>query len=134
MAVTWMQGMVETMVRDAVMATIARIITGTQEDAVKAIMSPPKTGKIYRTRGVAHQASAPGEAPANDTGRLAQSGIPTLDNAQLLGTLRFASAYALYLEKGTRYMAPRPFLLPAFIKNAADRQRMLAEEMKAVGL
>lgn len=134
MAVNWNQAHIEALTARAVMATIARIITGTQEDAVSAILSPPKSGKVYKRGTVSHQASAPGEAPANDLGRLANSGIPTLDNNQLVGTLRFATSYAAALELGTVKMSPRPYLLPAFIKNAADRDRMLAQEMKAVGL
>ena len=37
------------------------------------IQSPPKTGRIYRHGNVEHQASAPGEAPATDTGNLVNS-------------------------------------------------------------
>ena len=37
------------------------------------IQSPPKTGRIYRHGKVEHQASAPGEAPATDTGNLVNS-------------------------------------------------------------
>ena len=131
MAVNWTPQEVQRKTRQAVVTTITRICTNIEEHAVNAIMSPPKTGKIYRTRGVAHQASAPGEAPANDLGRLVNSRVVTVDAAALLGTVRFATEYALALEKGTVHMAPRPFLVPALIHAAADRNRILAAELKA---
>src|ERR1044072_3048288 len=43
------------------------------KEFVKRIKSPPKTGRIYRSKRGMHQASAPGEFPANETGRLAAS-------------------------------------------------------------
>lgn len=47
-----------------------------ENKAAEKISNPPKTGRKYRSKhrkGAIHQASAPGEAPAGDSGRLAQS-------------------------------------------------------------
>ena len=77
--------------------------------AVQLITTPPKSGRIYRRRGVSHQASAPGEAPASDTGRLVNSRKITLDHDLVRARLSFATAYAKALEIGTKKMEPRPF-------------------------
>jgi HK97 gp10 family phage protein len=73
------------------------------------IRNGPRTGRVYTFRGRKHQASAPGEVPANRTGRLANSvGYEATGHH----TLRFGeeAEYAGYLERGTRKMAPRPHL------------------------
>jgi HK97 gp10 family phage protein len=64
---------------------------------------------------VPHQASAPGQPPATDTGRLLNSIGHTVgsDADGLYADVSARVAYAVFLELGTRYMAPRPFLRPA---------------------
>lgn len=74
-----------------------------------------REGKVYhwvRTSG--HVASAPGEPPASDTGRL----LTAITHRIKVGEYVYAEVvanvlYAIYLELGTRYMDPRPFLRPA---------------------
>jgi HK97 gp10 family phage protein len=88
------------------------VIAGTElvlERATDKIMDPPKTGRIYRRRGVEHQASAPGEAPASDVGTLAQSGATYYDPAEIVGRANWSAAHAPFLEYGTQKMEPRPF-------------------------
>ena len=46
---------------------------GMKKLAKENILKGPKTGRIYRIRGRRHQASAPGESPANLTGNLQRS-------------------------------------------------------------
>lgn len=82
---------------------------------IKKIQRGPKTGRIYRRGNVVHQASKKGEAPATDTGRLANSIY--FDNAR--GFLGAAVAkvgsnvkYAKWLEYGTLSMKPRPVWRP----------------------
>lgn len=110
---------------------MAGVIEGTElvhTAAVRSIMSGPKTGKTYRRRGVTHQASAPGEAPASDTGTLVQRSRTEYDAPQLTGRVIFSTAYALALELGTERIEPRPFLRPALaanlpaIENAINRR------------
>jgi len=83
-----------------------------QARAQMAIMNPPKSGRIYRRGNVAHQASAPGEAPATDTGALVNSAYTKKlgDSDYETG---FTAEYAAALEFGTAKMAPRPYLRPA---------------------
>lgn len=79
------------------------------------IRNGPRTGRVYTFRGRKHQASAPGEVPANRTGRLAKS---VRYEATGHHTLVFGedAEYAGYLEDGTHNrdgslrMAPRPHL------------------------
>lgn len=79
--------------------------------------SQPKTGVQYRVGGTAdnpimHQASAPGEPPAMDTGALANSGYHMM-TGKTEGEIGFTAEYAIPLEMGTVNMRPRPFLVPA---------------------
>lgn len=83
-----------------------------QTDAQRRVLKGPKTGRIYRRGAGFHQASAPGEAPANDTGFLAGS-IKIEVTQKLQVDLHALAPYAIHLEYGTRNMAARPFLRPA---------------------
>jgi len=84
-----------------------------QGHAQQAVLQGPKTGRVYkRGRGRTHRASAPGEAPANDFGFLAQS-IKIEVTQKLTIDLRALAPYAIHLEYGTAKMGARPFLRPA---------------------
>lgn len=65
-----------------------------------------------------HRASAPGDPPATDTGRLVTSIGNELatDEKGLHARVGTNVKYALFLELGTRRMAPRPFLRRALAK------------------
>lgn len=73
------------------------------------IRNGPRTGRVYTFRGRKHQASAPGEAPANRTGRLANS-VGYLASGPDDLQVGEEAEYAGFLERGTRKMAPRPHL------------------------
>lgn len=123
-------------------------------EAVRLITSGPKTGRIYRRRGVFHQASAPGQSPASDSGRLAQSGNTQLNPAMISSTIFFSTVYARPLERGSAYsirsslgasspdgaaqrefgtqsLAPRPFLRPALFNMSAQIVDVIAAEIRA---
>lgn len=74
-------------------------------------LSQPGQGETYGR----HTASAPGDAPAVDTGRLRQS-IVALKVGDARWRVGTNVQYALYLEFGTRRMAPRPFIRPVIEK------------------
>jgi len=108
---------------DAVMKTALDV----DRDIKKRIQSGPKSGRVYsRSRGLnrrTHQASAPGQAPATDTGALVQS--VTFRRVDLLTSVVFpqgpGAAYARRLEFGGSdrrgvYIAPRPAWRPAVEK------------------
>ena len=107
---------------------------------MRELMNEPKHGRTYRrgalvrrasqtTRGLGlrekrtgsgnrlaivgsrfHRASAPGEAPAADTGKAAASLVATVDGltAHIEGAAELAR-----LDAGTRKIAPRPLVAPA---------------------
>lgn len=81
-------------------------------DVKKAIQGPPKTGRKYQRGTVVHQASAPGQAPATDTGFLVLS-IYNEDRGYLSKAIGSRLPYAFYLEFGTRKIASRPSWVPA---------------------
>lgn len=97
------------------------------------IMEKPKHGKLYKIKRSGrlklHRASAPGEAPANFTGSLRKSiGFDVVGSTKMVFGAREARQkgivgnitgvqYGKYLEEGTRYMSPRPYLEPIVKKN-----------------
>lgn len=81
--------------------------------AVKSIQSHQSSGIKYGN----HTASKPGFAPNTDTGSLVKSigfEVDASKNQAVVGT---NLDYGAWLEFGTRDIAPRPWLLPAFRKN-----------------
>jgi len=90
-----------------------------KDRAVLKIQHGPKTGKIYKRNGVEHQASAPGEPPATDTGNLVNS-LDVEHVKPMLYRVNVEAEYAPYLEYGTSRIAPRPFLQPSFEEQRDD--------------
>lgn len=92
------------------------------ESAAKRLVRQHGTGRIYHLTNPTrtHQASAPGQPPATDLGRLGASITHELgaDNEGLVARVGTNVEYALFLEVGTRHMAPRPFLRPALVEGA----------------
>ena len=81
-------------------------------------LSGNRTGRTYRVPGtqVTYTASAPGEAPAVQTGQLRNS---VRDNVykrekSVVGEVGTELMKGLWLEKGTKNMAPRPWLEVSF--------------------
>jgi len=91
------------------------------------IRKPPKTGRVYTIGGRRHQASAPGEPPANQTGNLARS-----VDFKVSGWNRMEfgdrAPYGKFLEDGTRKMEPRPHLLRTVADRSGDNYNTIAEE------
>ena len=94
--------------------------------------SPTRSGIKYP--GLPRRSSAPGEPPAYQSGRLAES-IAVLSRAtptDLVSTVgprpqafKSRAPYPVFLEFGTRSIRPRPFMRPAvaaFKRNVAGAQ------------
>jgi hypothetical protein len=102
----------------AINATAIQIMN----DVKRAIQGPPKTGTVYTRGNITHRASAPGEAPATDTGALVSS-IAYRMERPLSAMVSSRLAYSTYLEFGTRgtngapRIRPRPSWVPAVQKN-----------------
>lgn len=78
------------------------------EAEIKRLMTLPKHGRRYKN----HIASAPGEAPAVDTGNLINS-IRTTIKSDTEAVIEIPAEYAEGLEFGTDKIAARPFARPA---------------------
>lgn len=82
-------------------------------DVRRAIQGPPKTGREYpRGNNKIHRASAPGQAPATDTGTLVSS-IYNEDRGEYSKAIGSRLDYSFYLEFGTFKMDARPSWVPA---------------------
>lgn len=117
--------------------TAAQILADSKDS-----MTGAKHGRVYRMGNVTHQASAPGEAPAIDTGNLSGSGYvkrldtlnrevgfsaeyaPVLEGAasqfESGGLLDMAEALGMWMAPNADEMLPRPFLRPAVEANRAS--------------
>ena len=99
---------------------IAGIVNGTAQNirthAIKSIQRGTKSGIVYEKTSPkrTHKASAPGEAPATDTGLLANSIQADIEGRQ--ATVFTNTEYAPWLEFGTQSIEPRPFMFPAMEK------------------
>ena len=105
-------------------------------DIRRAIQGPPKTGREYKrgkNRDIIHRASAPGQAPATDTGTLVSS-LYNEDRGYLTKAIGSRLPYAFYLEFGTLKIAPRPAWIPAVeraIPKMLKRVNIAIEKAKA---
>lgn len=95
----------------------------------RLIKSKDKTGRIYKFKGRDHQASAPGEAPANRSGRLMKSSNYRVRNHQEM-SIGEEVLWAKFLEEGTRKMSPRPHLIRAINNTAGVTYNILEEAGK----
>lgn len=128
---------------------------------LRALLSTPGTGRVYTTRFLTnrrtgtvfptdtrppHVASAPGQPPAPDTGRLRASYGSSVSRLPSGAELSIATGdkKAPYLEFGTSKMAPRPHLrrsvaasIPDIRGEVADgiegRERAKARQMGGKG-
>lgn len=95
----------------------------------KKNLSKPGTGIVYKHGSVEHQASAPGEAPAVDTGLLRASYDIAVDEAAKHVDVGTNVVYAPMLEYGTSRMAARPHFRPAIEQTHAEIQAALVAEI-----
>ena len=79
------------------------ILATEYSNRVKSLMrDSPASGRTYRRGGVTHQASAPGEPPAPDTGALVRSILWQVrsEGGRWFAEVGTTLPYALYLEYG----------------------------------
>ena len=99
-------------------------------EAIRSIQQGAKSGKTYKRYNPTrtHKASAPGEAPASDTGFLV-SNIRVKDEKDLV-QVRSEASYSKFLEYGTSKMLPRPFMFPASEKSKPKIAEILFQKIK----
>lgn len=85
------------------------------EGEVKRSMAEPKSGRVYAKKGgQVHVSSAPGEAPAVDTGNYANAVFSEQDGQDAV--VYTTVEYAVPLEFGSAKMESRPAFIPAAFK------------------
>ena len=90
------------------------------EEMKKSISSGAKSGKRYGS----HTSSAPGQSPANWTGKLLKS--IKIQKTKGMSFVYITAKYAEFLEFGTSKMRARPFIIPAFLKT----KKMIQDKLK----
>jgi len=106
-----------------------------QNDMRRAVQKGPATGRTYTHGGVSHRASAPGEAPASDSGNLASHINHIFKDRFTAEVGAIGVPYAARLEFGGkdskgRYIAPRPYLRPALKKNGPKITKAISAAVK----
>ncbi len=115
-------------VQKRIMQALGRGAIAIQKDAILEIAHGDKTGEIYGR----HQASAPGEAPATDTGKLV-SGIRVIKIDEKTVSVVSKAPYSFDLEFGTMNMEARPFLGPAWKKNLPQIKKDYEDAVRGAG-
>lgn len=104
-------------------------------EAIKSIQSTSSGQRVTRYRAgggqYEHTASAPGDAPNTDTGRLASSvQVDVKPFGIFVGS---TLQYAGHLEFGTSSMEPRPWLNPALESQRRNIERLMIDAAKPEG-
>lgn len=129
MTLEWFGPEVLASVQRAAMRGVVRGTESVKTRMVERILQPPKSGRIYNRNTVSHQASAPGESPATDTGRLAGSVTTTYDIPNITGYINVSTAYAAALEYGTARVAARPYARVSLAERAEEIRADIAAEI-----
>lgn len=127
-------GVIASYLGNAANAVVAEEAERIAEDMRQRILGGPKSGHLYTSgpEPLPHQASAPGESPANWTGALVES-IQTEIVAPGEAEIKVDATYAAILEHGSDggKIAPRPFMQPALEQAAPEFIAALAERFEA---
>ncbi len=95
----------------------------------RLVLETPKTGKVrpHKITGAPHQASAPGETYANETGNALTNTKKYVENGGLTGRITSEAEYAYYLE-----VVPlnRPALRPAITYKQKEIGKKFEQKIK----
>lgn len=122
---------------EAMREFVEEMTLATHDRAIKGIKRGPATGRVYekyRPRRT-HQASAPGQYPQSDTGRLASSiqfELPTSTTAPE-GVIGTNLQYGKHLELKPAALGGRPWLLRAFNEATQQAEKLLAKVFRRRG-
>lgn len=116
-------------------AAFRGVVSGTnlvRNEILRLIMRTPKTGRVYKVRGIQRRASAPGEAPANQTRGLV-GGISTrFDRPRVTGYVTSSAEYAAALEYGRLdgTIKERPHMRPGLTNMRVKIEAGIAAEIR----
>lgn len=97
-----------------------------EQDVRLEIINSTPTGRVYRRFGKLHVASAPGQPPARDTGRLINS-IYSVQRGVGFYRTGVGAIYAAILDDSNG--RNRPFFASVFKRNRQRYQEIIAEEI-----
>lgn len=120
-------------VKDGVRRGFLAVGPEIKKEVIKLIKGHPKTGRYYIINGKLHQASAPGEPPADLTGNLADSvNYRGRGSSELvIGDRADMAPYAKYLEGFVpNRIAPRPHLRPAVLNKRREIEQAIELSVK----
>lgn len=84
-------------------------------------------------RSTPHQASAPGESPATDTGELVSRIVSLAQNGGVeTGALTGQNHVPIWLEKGTSYMKARPYFEPSVRESEPEIEDNVARVLNSI--
>lgn len=129
--IKWNGATISSKIGRAAMRGVAIGISMVEQRAVSLVLGTTKSGAVYRRRGVTHQASAPGEPFASDTGSTINHRRIEFDDGSLSARLIFDTPVAAYLEFGTRKMEPRPFARRALAETRTMVEVAIQAEIRA---
>ena len=114
---------------DVMLEVVTRVANDTRKEAVQGIQRGPASG---RARADGSRASAPGQYPMSDTGRLANGVVAKLPTAGSMSAMVGTNiVYGRYLEFGTSRMAARPWLLRSFNTAKTGVEKRLKKAIEA---
>jgi phage gpG-like protein len=119
---------------DIVHELVTELTFDVHRRAVRGVQRGPASGRVYKKYRPdrTHQASAPGEYPASDTGRLASSiqFEPPTSKSKPVGVVGTNLAYGALLEFKSPARGGRPWLLRAFNEATENGERLLQRIFK----
>lgn len=122
---------------DTILIKLQQNLKTKMEDATMAVrnkslevLSGTRSGRTYVIPGtkVTYTASAPGEPPAVQTGRLRQSIATEISNDGMVGKVGTTLDYGRELEQGRSNMAPRPWLKPSFEQSENEVKKIFTAD------
>ena len=128
--VTWNDGNAIEAVRRGAMRGAIEGANIVRNHLIFLIQKTAKTGRVYKTKGVTHVASAPGEAPASDKGDLVRLISIQVDEAKLQARVVSGAAHSVMLEFGTPKIAPRPHLRRSIDETRVEVEAAIAKSIR----
>ena len=120
--------------QNALFDTVVDLTLGTHQRAVRGVQRGPATGRLYKKYKPQriHRASAPGQYPMSDTGRLASSIKHSLPDSyqKPVGQVYTNLRYGKYLELKSAARGGRPWLKRSFDDTTKQVQARLLANLK----
>jgi len=123
---TWKGDQVTAELRQRASRGVLRAAHIVEAEMITLILRTQKSGRVYGN----HQASAPGEPFASDSGRTVQGIHVKHQHGALRATVIASGENARRMELGTKRMKRRPFFLRAFMNKRKDMRAAIANAIK----